>query len=639
MKDGFHLGLPGIVRATAFDASGNVYLAGTTPGLGNVPQKTTFGPSTNLHVFVVKVAASRQSILYAVEIGSSQPDDFEAFTVDSAGNAYLAGYTRGTDFPTTAGAYQSSAPAGGGFLLKLNSSGNRLEYATFLDRSQYTRIRTLTVNASGNIYAAGMTNGLTFPTSSQAYLRSVPSNITPELNTVGFVTELNQTGNGLVFSTLLGGTKDQDWINGIALEPNGTIHIAGRSYSSDFPVTTEVSGVSGFLRDNAFRARLDATGSRLLYSTLLGGTNPVGMVLDAQGNEWIVENIDPVIFVMSWDANDNPRPGWGIFAPKGTANSMAILPNGNLIIGGSTTAFDFPTRDAILPCSANLPHDPQDTFDSNDANSSQGFLMEIGKTGKVVFSSFIGGKIMGVANSVTAVAPDPLGTVLVVGASGDGDFPGTRILTGQSPGASFAFRLDSTQITQGNPAPSCLVNGVTFASAPAIRGSFATLFGTNLGPNDGISFTAVDGRIPTQLGGMQVTVGGVAAPILYAQDRQLNFMVPQSVTGSSDVCVTREQARTCVFSYLADTSPSIFRINNPGVYAILNQDWTVNTSQNPAERGSYISIYGAGFGGYSRNFPDGAITDLPLAYLNQPMRAFFSDPRRRCLGTGGACNF
>src|SRR5262249_22022638 len=159
-----------------------------------------------------------------------------------------------------------------------------------------------------------------FPTSPGAYKRSVPADIDPSENSVGFVTELNQNGSSVLFSTLLGGTYDQDWVANITLAADNTIHVAGRAYSRDFPITTGMSSGCAYT-DNAFRARLDATGSHLLYSTLAGGTNPLGLAVDGVGNKWMVENVNNSIFVVVWDVSESPRI-LGAVANKATANAM-----------------------------------------------------------------------------------------------------------------------------------------------------------------------------------------------------------------------------------------------------------------------------------------------------------------------------
>ncbi|MEO8656858.1 MAG: hypothetical protein ABI693_00220 [Bryobacteraceae bacterium] len=583
----------------------------------------------------MKIAPSRQEILYTAEFGSSQSDDFGAFAVDPSGAAYLAGFSGASDFPVTPGAYQRHAAAGGPFILQLDNSGARLVYSTFLDQSPHTRINSLALNAAGNVYLAGETDGLTYPTTSQAYQRSAPADWS-NYYTVGFVTELQLDGSGLVFSTLFGGTSGRDTISSVTVAFDGTVNIAGDADSRDFPITEGFS----WQGHNAFRARLDATGSHLLQSSLLAGTTPLGMVSDSEGNQWMVENVNGAIFVLKWDVT-GAQVLAQVISPRGRANSMTILPNGHLVIGGTTEFLDFPTRDAILPCMANLPHDPLGTFDSQDGTGSQAFVMEIDAAGTTVFSTLLGGRAFGGGNSVIAVTVDPRGGTLITGTASDPSFPGGATLGAiDIAGFTFALRLDTAQATRGNPAPSCLVDGVSFRSAPLARGSFATLFGSNLGPAEGISSNLTsDGRVPLELSGVRVSVGGIDAPILYASDGQMNFLVPQSAGDSGQVCVSRGEATNCIFTYLAASSPGIFKIFSLGVYAILNQNATLNTPQNPASRGSYISLFGAGFGPLDRSVADGSITDSRLSYLTQPIQAIFDDPRRACNGIHGGCLF
>jgi hypothetical protein len=133
----------------------------------------------------------------------------------------------------------------------------------------------------------------------------------------------------------------------------------------------------------------------------------------------------------------------------------------------------------------------------------------------------------------------------------------------------------------------------------------STLYGSNLGPPTGTSFQLdANGKVPTQTAGTSVSVGGLAAPVLYAQDGQINFIVPQEV---------------------ASEYPGIFY--TPGVgYAVLNQDGTLNAPSNPALRGSSIFLFGTGMGLYDRSFPDGSIVGPPLANVIAPVSALFLDP-------------
>ncbi len=241
---------------------------------------------------------------------------------------------------------------------------------------------------------------------------------------------------------------------------------------------------------------------------------------------------------------------------------------------------------------------------------------------------------------IDAVAADPKGGVLVAGDSfgNDGIFPGGEALTANldDNDFGFAFRLDLAPVPHGKPSPTSIVNAASYLPRFMVPGAFATLFGSGLGPQTGESFrVTTDSRVPTQLAGVQVTVGGLPAPILYAQDRQINIAVPQSVKDAGDVCVIRGEDRTCIFSQVVPVDAAIFKVGNG--YSVFNQDGTLNWAQNPAARGSYITVWGAGFGGYTRSFADGEITDLPLAYLERPVTAGFGDPRNTCPVKFGSC--
>jgi uncharacterized protein (TIGR03437 family) len=109
------------------------------------------------------------------------------------------------------------------------------------------------------------------------------------------------------------------------------------------------------------------------------------------------------------------------------------------------------------------------------------------------------------------------------------------------------------------PAPSCLVNGASLAYAPATAGTIATLFGSNLGSSDGLQHQLdADGRVPIELDGTTITVGGIPAPLLYVQERQINFVVPQRVNGATtDVCVIRAGLQSCIFAFVVNLSKTL----------------------------------------------------------------------------------
>jgi hypothetical protein len=182
-------------------------------------------------------------------LNSQQPGP--AIAVDGAGNAYVAGMTTSTNFPTTPGAFQtiyqgdSSGYPGDAFVTKLNPTGTALVYSTFLDGSGQDGATSIAVDPSGDAYVAGMTRSTNFPTMNpiQAQKSSDPKKAFPNADT--FVTTLNPSGSGVFFSTYFGGTGNtsqatgDDYAYGLALDSAGNIYVTGQTFSSSFPTTAD----------------------------------------------------------------------------------------------------------------------------------------------------------------------------------------------------------------------------------------------------------------------------------------------------------------------------------------------------------------------------------------------------------------
>jgi hypothetical protein len=150
-----------------------------------------------------------------------------------------------------------------------------------------------------------------------------------------------------------------------------------------------------------------------------------------------------------------------------------------------------------------------------------------------------------------------------------------------------------------------------------------TLFGSNLGPSEGAVFSLdADGRVPAELGGIRATAGGLPAPVLYAQDRQINFVAPQLPWHSHDICISSGGPDTCIFTRTAAAGAGVFGNGS----AVRNEDGTLNTPANPAARGSVITFYGTGFGPYDGTVEDGTMAGVPPVSLRYPVVVDFADP-------------
>ena len=271
----------------AIDAAGNVYVTGstkssdfpTTAGAADV----SLGGTTD--AFVAKIAAGGASLAWSTYLGGSGVDRGWGIAVDGSGRVHVGGETNG-GFPTTAGAYQTASDNLSAFAVKLADDGASLLWSTTVGRS-VGAAHDLAIDAQGAVYLTGTTspgNGVTsgFPVTNGAYQTTAKGSFD------AFVTKVKSDGSALVWSTLLGGTSNEDG-HAIAVDSDGKVYVTGATYSTNFPTTSGAwqSSLQSPGLDDAFVAKLDAAGASLLYGTYLGGDSiedPADLVVDGGGN-------------------------------------------------------------------------------------------------------------------------------------------------------------------------------------------------------------------------------------------------------------------------------------------------------------------------------------------------------------------
>ncbi len=258
-------GASDIVHGIALDASGNIYAAGTT-GAADFPVTAPFshtgvGAGGDTGAFLVKLDPSGAHAAYSAVLGGTAPIAGSAFSgatavaVDSAGSAYIAGFTTATNFPTAFAAQPQLAGNTDGFLAKVNAVGSQLAFSTYIGGSGSEQIYGLAMDGALRPYVVGETLSVDFPvTATQAQhfpatIGALPerfagapcliSNATPfgvPMIPVdcgdGFITQFDREGN-LSYSTYISGSST-DSVNAIAT--NGTdVWLVGATRSSDFP--------------------------------------------------------------------------------------------------------------------------------------------------------------------------------------------------------------------------------------------------------------------------------------------------------------------------------------------------------------------------------------------------------------------
>src|SRR5205085_4429825 len=136
------------------------------------------------------------TVVYSTYLGGSDGDVGNGIAVDAVGDAYVTGDTGSTNFPTTAGAFQTTGSTGA-FVTKLNPAGSGLLYSTYLGGNRGASAHGIAVDAAGNAYVTGVTGSTNFPTTPGAFQTTIAGPFRPD----AFVTKINPAGSGLLYST------------------------------------------------------------------------------------------------------------------------------------------------------------------------------------------------------------------------------------------------------------------------------------------------------------------------------------------------------------------------------------------------------------------------------------------------------
>jgi hypothetical protein len=328
-----YLGGSGFERASgiAIDSAGSAYVTGHTnsaPGSGSFPIAAAFQPLSggSVDAFVTKLNASGSELVYSTHLGGTASEYSiygGAIAVDGAGNAYVGGTTASLNFP---GANASTIqPANGsgfndGFVVKFNAGGG-LVYSTYLGGAGYDEINGLAINSDGDVFVAGYTDSIDFPT-------IAPLQPSKGIGNDAFVSRVNAAGSALVYSTYLGGSGS-DIAHHLAVDSASNAYVAGFTQSSDFPVLQPFQ-TSGFGSGDAFVTALTAAGNALVYSSRIGGSFGVehaqGVALDGSANAYLTGQTNSTNFPTA-----NPlqatlgTPGTDAFVVKVSAPAPTVL--------------------------------------------------------------------------------------------------------------------------------------------------------------------------------------------------------------------------------------------------------------------------------------------------------------------------
>ena len=408
------------------------------------------------------------SLSYSTYLGGgNSSSQGTGIAVDSSGNAYVTGWTESVKFPTTSGAFKTSGAFiktenYGVFVTKFNAAGTAMVYSTFLGGGFSSGIA---VDSAGNAYVTGSTSATDFPTKNA--LQATFGGGTINGGAYGadaFVTELNATGSKLVYSTYLGGSA-QDYANGIAVDGSGDAYVTGTSGSTNFPTTPgSLQPVLPQGYAQAFVAALNPTGSALVYSTFLGGTAGTfgnGIAVDGSHNAYVtgvsfsnfpttpgafLTGSEGGAFVAKLNATGSALVYAAQLSGSGSSSPdkgyrIAVDSSGNAYVMGLTSSSDFPTT----------PGGYQRTLASG---TDSAFVTELNAAGTgLVYSTFLSGGVDGAApftnTPLGGLAVDTHGNIDVTGVTSSTKFPTKNALQPTFGGGysdAFVAEINPSQV-------------------------------------------------------------------------------------------------------------------------------------------------------------------------------------------------
>ncbi len=428
---------PDMAADIVVDRNGNAYVVGHCFSDFFPTQDPYQLDQGGYDAFVAKINVAGDGLVYSTYLGGSDDDWGEAIAIDSSGNAYLTGHTSSGDFPTL-NPFQPGLIGEGdaAFVVKLNSAGNDLIYSTYLGGDDEDHGQGIAVDETGCAIVTGYTASEDFPTQSPYQ--------THQGGRDAFVTRLNATGTGLVYSTYLGGSADEE---GCDLEiGNGSeAYVVGSTASTDFPTQGPYQAAfQGGGTGDVFITRLGSAGDALIYSTYLGGGGDDqgrAVALDFTGNAYVsgyTESLDFPVLGSLQSLNGTRDAFVTRFTPIGDAPvystylggdgsdeglAIAVDCSGSAWVTGSTTSTDFPTVDAF-----------QAAFSGGGYDA---FALKLSSAGDGLdFATYLGGNGVDIGHGVDT---DPAGNAYLAGATTSSDLPTQDPLQEALDGIGDAF--------------------------------------------------------------------------------------------------------------------------------------------------------------------------------------------------------
>jgi len=561
------------VDKIAADSSGYAYVAGKDQ-TGRIRCTSTFGnPALNSSLaYVLKLTPSGDGIVWTICASGNT----SAVAADKAGGLYFA--AAGTDASVVA---------------KLRSEDGRLIYATSVPGVITSAIA---VDSLGSAYVTGQAR-TGFRATPGAYQSTSPCTIGDSVCAPAFVAKLDP--NGIIsYSTYLGVNGKG---NAIAVDGQGQAWVTG---STSVTGTIPANGSTDTFT-SAFVMKLDSAGAKLPVSKIIPGAfyfhapaSAAGLdiTVDAKGSAYVVGYTEMEVATTPGVV----QPDRPVRVPQAIGYLQEFDTNGTLVLGTYFGNKEGDFLNTIAVDSSGKIYVDFATQDSDRCGAAPVWL-------KLTVLSPDASKILAsspLTTRVGSLAVNDDGTVYVGSTTSTFLFLTTMnaYLAEFSKGQSgFAGKID---FSRPGPQLRCAVNAASLQpgrssaepNGAVAPGEIVTFFGDNFPAQSDLS----------------VTFDGTPAPVLYADQQQINAVVPFRENPSNGIATAIVNAGTNPIGGfklpIAPASPGLFQLN--GRLAALNEDGSVNSAGNPAKAGSVISLFATGAGAYNMPLADGSLGPL-----------------------------
>jgi len=558
-----------------------------------------------------------------------------SIAVDASGNAYVASGTSSLNFPVTTGAFQTTfggAPTvcpqawacGDAVVAKIDLTGSTLLYSTYLGGSGDDYAYGLAVDSVGNAYVTGVTSSGNFPTTAGAFQTA------PGGGYDIFVTKLNATGSGLIYSTYLGGKYDET-VQALAIDSSGDAYVAGGSSSPYFPTTSGAYDTTFSSEKAAALAcgssetpepcpyaivtELNPAGAGLIYSTFLGGSGDdaaYGLAVDSSGAAYVAGATSSTDFPTLGAYQSSLRAGLCGTAPStwqcpntfltklnaagsglvystylgGSGNeyplSVAVDSSGSAYVVGLTASNDFPTTPAAFQTKFAGPYVPG-CFVWSGCDDAFVSKIDTTKTGpsSLVYSTYLGGTG---SDGGSGIAVDSSGNAYVTGSTNSTDFPVVDAPQPANAGGSDVF------VTELSPDGTRLISSTYLGgSGDEIGDSIAVDSSGNVyvgGWTESANFPTTPGSVQPMSGGARDLFMAKILTSLEVSAGTLTFPLTDVGSTTSPQTLTLTNTGTGPMSVNITTSPGFSETNNCPTTLAVGASCTIWITSTPTGGGT-----------------------------------------------------